>query len=327
MLSLVYAVGNYRMTRSHVWLFFSMSLFSAFILSLVRFVKEFFYFDPEQYESIIIILEFVKINLIPFVTAFLLAAAITISRERLTSILPMHKPERIEPHSGIERGAIYLTKEETPKKGFQIFLDLLSCGYEGLGILRTHPDEVRREYTIPDVPILWMSRLQVGENVIYPSIKVIEKIIEEFVEHEGNHVIFLERLDYLISQRGFEKTLQFIQKLSSLVYVTKSVGILHIDPLTIGERELLLIEKETRPFGEKKPELEEELAEILRYVYEKNLRGVKPNLKQVTKDLSLSRNTARKRINALRFKNLVILKEKGREKVLEVTRIGEGLVR
>ncbi|MBU7016236.1 MAG: DUF835 domain-containing protein [Theionarchaea archaeon] len=325
LLSLLYAVRNYRITRSHVWLFLAMSLLTAFILSFLRFAKDLFYINFEQYEHVIIILELAKINLIPFVTAFLLAAALIIGRERLSSVLPMDKKEREEPPY-LRKGTTYLIKEETSQKGFHIFLDLLTYGYKGLGILRTHPDEVRREYHITDVPILWLSRLQVGENVIYPSIKVIEQIIEEFMENEGNHVIFLERLDYIISQRGFEKTLQFIQKLSSLIYVTKSIAVLHIDPLTIGERELLLIEKETKTL-EKESELEEELAEILRYVYQKNVHGVKPNLKQITKELSLSRNTARKRISTLRLRNLVVLKEKGREKVLEITRTGEDLIR
>jgi predicted transcriptional regulator len=168
-----------------------------------------------------------------------------------------------------------------------------------------------------------MSRLQVGENVIYPSIRVIEQILEEFIAKEGNQVIFIERLDYLITQRGFEKTLQFIQQLSSLMYVTQSIAVLHIDPLTISERELVLIEKETKGLKEPFMALEEDLHEMLSYIHEKNSHGIKPNLKQVTRELDLSRNTARKRIQSLQLKGFVILREKGREKVLEITRRGE----
>lgn len=320
-----YSVKNYKITRSHVWLFFVMSVGTAFILSSLRFVKEFFYPNFEQYESFIVVIELVKINLVPFVTAFLLAAAVTIGRERIAAVMPMGDADEPRLQYGIERGTAYLVTEEIPRKTYHVFADLLSSGYRGLGISRTHPDEVRREHTI-DVPILWLSRLHVGENVVYPNIKVIEEIIEEFLGNKGKNVILLERLDYLISQNGFEETLQFIQKLSSLVYVTRSIALLHIDPLTIKERELILIEKETKQFKEEQPELEEELLEVLRYVYEKNIRGVKPNLKQITKDLSLSRNTARKRINTLRLRNFLVLKGKGREKILEITRMGEDFV-
>ncbi len=325
--SFYYGIKNYKITKSHAWLFLVMSVGTAFVLSCLRFVKEFFYSDFEQFESIIMVVELVKINLVPFVTAFLLATAVTIGRERISVVLPMGKPGEARLQYGIERGAIYLVTEEIPRKIYRVFLDLLSSGYKGVGILRTHPDEVRKEYDLGDVPILWLSRLQVGENVVYPNIKVIEEIIEEFLENAGKNVILLERLDYLISQQGFEETLQFIQKLSSLAYVTKSIALVHIDPLTIEERELILIEKETKQFREEQPELEEELLEMLRYVYEKNIRGVKPNLKQVTRELSLSRNTARKRINTLRLRNFIVLKEKGREKVLEITRMGEDFVR
>jgi hypothetical protein len=325
-LSLLYSVKNYRLTKSDTWLFLCMSVGTAFVLSFIRLVKEFFYPSLDEFTSIVVVMELVKINLIPFVTAFLLSAAITISRGRMSTVIPMGPPDEAQLQYGIKRGTTYLVREETPQQGFSIFLDLVSHRYRGLAILRTHPDEVRREYDIKDVPILWMSRLQVGENVVYPNIKVIEQIIEEFLETAGKNVILLERLDYLITQQGFEKTLQFIQKLSSMVYVTKSVALVHIDPLTIGERELMLIEKETKVF-QKSAELEEELAELLMYVYNRNVGGEKPNLKQVTRDLSLSRNTARKRINTLRTKGLLILKEKGRQKVLEITRKGEDLIR
>lgn len=327
LLSLLYSVKNYRLTRSDTWLFLCMSVGTAFVLSFIRLVKEFFYTSLDEFTSIVVVLELVKINLIPFVTAFLLSAAITISRGRISTIMPMGPLDEVQIQYGVKRGTTYLVREETPQQGFSIFLDLVSHRYRGLAILRTHPDEVRREYDIKDVPILWMSRLQVGENVVYPNIKVIEQVIEEFLETAGKNVILLERLDYLVTQQGFEKTLQFIQKLSSLVYLTKSIALVHIDPLTIGERELMLIEKETEVFQKKSAELAEELAELLMYVYNRNIGGEKPNLKQVTRDLSLSRNTARKRINTLRTKGLVILKEKGRQKVLEITRKGEDLVR
>jgi predicted transcriptional regulator len=323
--ALYFGVKNYKMTQSHSWLFLDMGLGTAFMLSLVRLVKEFFYTDFERYESTIVVLEVIKVNLIPFVTAFLLASAIAIGRERISAVIPIGKKEEVPPRCGIERGITYLAREETPKNGYQVFLDLLSKGYRGLLILRTHPDEVRKEYDI-NVPILWMSMLQVGNNAVYPNVAVIEQMIEEFLESRGDHVVLIERLDYLISQQGFDKTLQFIQKLSSLVYITKSVAIVHIDPLTIGERELMLIEKETKEFKEKPQELEEELAEMLLYIFEKNRRGRKPNLTEITQDLALSRNTAKKRMNILRLRNLIILKKKGREKVVEITRSGEDIV-
>lgn len=327
LVSFYYGIKNYKTTKSHAWLFLVLSVGTAFVLSFLRFVKEFFYSNFEQFETIVVVIELVKINLVPFVTAFLLTTAVIIGRERISVVMPMEKPDEARLQYGTERGTTYLVTEETPQKTYRIFLDLVSCGYRGVGILRTHPDEVRREYDLGDVPILWLSRLQVGENVVYPNIKVIEEIIEEFLENAGKNIILLERLDYLISQQGFEETLQFIQKLSSLVYVTKSIALLQIDPLTIEERELILIEKETKKFKEEQPVLEEELLEMLRYVYEKNIRGIKPNLKQVTRDLSMSRNTVRKRINALRLRNFLVLKEKGREKILEITRMGEDFVR
>jgi DNA-binding MarR family transcriptional regulator len=324
-LSTLYGMKNYKITKSHTWLFLTMSLGCACILSALRLIKEVLYLHFDIYEKVIIAIELTKINLIPFVTAFLLAAAITVSRERISAVLPLEKPSEPASQYGIKQGTIYLVSEETSRRCYNIFLGLVSQNYRGLAILRTHPDEIRKKFVMEDVPILWMSRLQIGKNVVYPNVTAILHIIEEFLESKKNNVILLERLDYLISQQGFDTVLQFIQELASLMYITQGIALVQVDPLTLGERQLMLIEKETDRF--KEIELKEELLEMLVLIYEKNRKGIKPNLKQIMKDLGVSRNTVRKRINSLRLKNLIVIKRKGRQKVLEVTPIGEDMLR
>jgi DNA-binding MarR family transcriptional regulator len=320
--SLVYGVKMYKATKSHTWLFLCMSLGTAFLLSSIRFTKEFFYLHYDQFEPYIIVFELVKVTLIPFVTAFLLATAITLSRERIAAVLPAGTPEETTSRS-VREGSLYLIKERVPENGLKIFLNLISHGYEGLCIVRTYPDDVKKKYAIGTIPVWWMSSLHTGKyDVVHPNVTFLEQRIEEILEH-GKRVIFLERLDYLISQQGFRKTIRFIQWLSSLVSVTKSIALVHIDPQTLPKRQLVLIEKETKVLEESLPKLEEELMRVLTYVYEKNEHGIKPNIGQLARDLFLSRNTANKRLESLKNKNFIDIRKKGRGKILEITEIGK----
>jgi predicted transcriptional regulator len=320
--SLSYGVKNYRATKSHTWLFLCMSLGTALLLSSIRLTKEYFYLYYDQFRPAIIVFELVKVSLIPFVTAFLLAAAITLSKERITTVLPTGNSKETT-LDGAGEGTIYLIKSRSPEKGFETFLDYISRGHEGLCISRTYPTELRRKYNIDNTPIWWMSRLPAGDHeVIHPNLRFLEQRIEEILEY-GKKVIFLERLDYLISQQGFRKTLQFIQQLSTLITITKSIVLVHIDPQTVKRRQLVLIEKETKALEDGLPKLEEELVKVLKYVYEENNRGIRPNITKVHTNLSLSKNTAKKRIKLLKDKNFLKIRKKGREKVLEITEFGK----
>lgn len=88
-IALIYSVKNYRLTKttSDIWLYISLAMFSAFILSSTRTVKEFW---P------VIEFEIIEIELIPLIIAFLLAAAVTVRKERgLPRIIPISEPGKV----------------------------------------------------------------------------------------------------------------------------------------------------------------------------------------------------------------------------------------
>ena len=160
-------------------------------------------------------------------------------------------------------------------------------------------------------------------HVISPDVKIVEKIIMEFIEKTKDPLILIERLDYLISKTEFSEVLKFVQRLNSLTYVTNSFLLLQIDPFTIDEKDLRMLEKEAEVLEKKKIDLSEDLYEILEYVNRMNSVGSKPSLGEISEKFRITRNTTSKRVNQLRFSGLIVIKKRGRQRVLEITKKGE----
>jgi PAS domain S-box-containing protein len=223
----------------------------------------------------------------------------------------------------VGKGDTYLVKEKKLERGMDIFLDLINAGYRGLIISRTHPEEIREMCRV-EVPIIWLGEERADEMTVPPEFPLIEIKIEDFIAR--NRVVLLDRLDYLITRNGFKATLTFIQKLSELFYIGKSILIISIDPDTLTTQELSLLEKESKEAKLKfVPALPEDLYEILEFVHQQNRVGKKPHYYEIAKRFNITRVTTRKRINKLKVDGLIIDRKKGRYKVLELTEKGKDL--
>jgi PAS domain S-box-containing protein len=219
----------------------------------------------------------------------------------------------------IKDGSIYLVLERRPHRALEVFLDLVKCGFNGAVITRAPSEEIRNPNV--DAPILWLSEGNHGEAFVRPGIGEVEKVIKDLLVM--NKVVLLDRLDYLVVKNGFRKVLDFIQRLNEKIYLEKKILLLSMDPRTLKTRELSLLEKETRKIMPKRePDFPEDLYEIFKYVYQQNNLGIKPAYTEVTKEIKVTRTTARKRIRELVSRGLIVDKRKGRLKVLELTDAG-----
>jgi|GEM_PF-2685981 len=108
LIALLYSVKNYRLTKnaSNIWLYVSLAMLSAFALSLVRTIKEFWFLAE---------FEIIKIELIPLIISFLLAAAVTVRKERgLPCITPIPEPTGMT-YCGIPYSEVYIEDLEKQK--------------------------------------------------------------------------------------------------------------------------------------------------------------------------------------------------------------------
>ena len=221
----------------------------------------------------------------------------------------------------LEEGKLYLVKEKAPTLSLEAFKDLLKVGYKGLIISRTPEEEFKK--AIPgNFQYLWVSERD-GEKNLPPRISKMTGMIEGLPEKSS---ILIDRLDYLISKNGYKKTLSFVQRLSELTYLSGHIVILSIDPSTVNDQELRLLEKESNEIvPTHKAALNESLLEVLKLIYLKNTLGTKPTYNIIGTGLEISKPTVRKRIKSLISTGYVSGVKTGNRKVLELTEKGRNL--
>jgi len=220
----------------------------------------------------------------------------------------------------LEDGKTYIVQESAPALSIEAFIELLKLGRHGLIISRTPQDEFEEQIEF-SYDFFWLA-----EKVKRIDINIF-KTIEEIVENMSKRsVILIERLDYLISKIGFKETLTFIQDLREITYLKKQILIISIDPRTLAQEKMRLLEKEGREielsFMVKLPE---DLLEILRYIYKENNLGLKPSYSEIGKELKMSRPTVRKKMKILIANGYLIENTKGRKKIIELLEKGRRL--
>lgn len=223
----------------------------------------------------------------------------------------------------LQDGRLYMTKEAVPEISLQAFNDLLKLNYRGVVISRTPKEELLCQIE-RDCVHYWLAEMRNGET-IPPDESVIEEILEDL---RGKAVILIDRIEYVISKIGFERSLACVQRLRELAYIRGFIVILSIDPLTLKREELRLLEKEGRDVeAYDESILHESLSEVLDLVHKQNTIGLKPSYSDIGNELVISKPTMRKRISQLIELGYLREDTVGRMKIVELAEKGKQLFR
>ena len=219
----------------------------------------------------------------------------------------------------LEDGNVYLALESHPGISVAAFNDLITVGYGGVVIARTPENQFKRDVPMRDVSFWWVGEKS-GEKTVFPNYADIGGLVESMLPKT---VVFIERLDYLLSKNTFKKTLSFVQHLRECAYLESLIVILSLDPSTLNESECALLKKETKDIESKIFEpLTEDLVEILRFIYRHNIMGLKPSYTLVGQKVGASKPTVRWRIRNLIAAGYIVESLKGNTKVVELTERG-----
>lgn len=218
----------------------------------------------------------------------------------------------------LEDGYLYLVNEARPAISLEAIKDLMKVGYSAHIISRTPKEEFKKSVK-DNFEFLWL-----GEKNGDETTSLSEKDVEQKLDNlSRKSAVLIDRLDYLIFKRGFDKTLSFIHRLRDIAYFNELVIVLSINPETLSEKELKLLRMETNEVEtQHMVKLPEDLLEVLRYVYQQNNRGVKPIYTDICNDLGISKPTVMSRVRQLSSKGYVTSNVKGRSKVVELTEKG-----
>ncbi len=147
----------------------------------------------------------------------------------------------------IEKGVCYLVKEKKPDVSYRLFEVLLEQKIPGLVVTRQYPERVRRERELSDARIIWLSHTP-GEDFHNPTaIGTLAKVLQKFIEdHNGEGVILLDGLEFLIINNGFLQTLMFVEHVNEFIMQQHGILLLPVSPETLEEKELALLERNVK---------------------------------------------------------------------------------
>src|SRR6266540_5105107 len=145
------------------------------------------------------------------------------------------------------RGVCYLVEEKKPDLAYRLFKQLVPDPLPGIVITRLYPDRVKRERSLPDVKVLWLSHTPGEGNHNPTAIGTLAKTISRFIEdHGGEAAVLLDGLEYLIVNNGFLQTLMFVEHVNEFVMQRRAVILLPVSPDTLEEKELALLERNVK---------------------------------------------------------------------------------
>jgi hypothetical protein len=150
---------------------------------------------------------------------------------------------------GIETrpGNVYLVEEKRPKLSYELLEQSLSAGYAGMVVTREFPKRLLSEKELASCRVVWLTNL-VGEDRINPTaIGILMSQLRSFIEGQPRTVLMIDGLEYLVSLNTYDRMLQFMHQLKDIVATNESIMLVPIDPRTVAERELALLERSLEP--------------------------------------------------------------------------------
>jgi predicted hydrocarbon binding protein len=147
----------------------------------------------------------------------------------------------------LEPGYSYLVESEDIYAGFDVFLDYVSHGSNGLWISREYPEKVKKRFEIGDFPHLWLSYERDISYAREPTnIPLIYAEVKGFLDNSQGGIVLLSGLEYLMSQNTFLKVLKFLQLLNENVAVKDALLVIPLSPQALSPREVKMLERELR---------------------------------------------------------------------------------
>ena len=235
----------------------------------------------------------------------------------------------VEIHGKLIDGKSYIIPDKKNDSAFDIFVDLTASEYNGLLITRSNPIDIKRITSSKNVKTIVLSqeKLEGFENV--SSLEDLRKKIDDFGKKNKNSVILLDGVHYLFTQFSFDKFIETLYQLNDTILKNKSIMFLRIDPSTIDEKQMAIIENELYMLPSQKVEglvIQDEVYEILKFIIEQNQSNALVPMKKIMSRFKISFSTAADRVETLERKGLAFTKRQGKLRTVYATEKGKTLL-
>jgi len=166
------------------------------------------------------------------------------SRARHTSVKPAAES------GGSEEGARGLAPRNTyviwstdSRRGYELIVQGLGEGLEGLIISRKPPNTIKPTYGLKNTAIIWLSTSPGSETIHPANTGILTDTIVRFLAKGKNAIILLDGFESIVTYTDFNKALITLDHLKDLTVANDSRLIVTIDKRALSEKEAALIEK------------------------------------------------------------------------------------
>lgn len=226
-----------------------------------------------------------------------------------------------EPEYTLNTRSMYLIKDRTPHRAYDILANKITKGISGICITREDPELLKEKYHIVPTEWVWLTENKDKTYFTTSNLQTILKKISEFTAKHTPSMILLDRIDYLITKHSFPEVLKFVTALHDKIMATDATMLIPIDPGYLHPQDLVLLEKELKdlPSPTEKQKVPDELMKILLFIKNRKVMNKLPSFKDISKEFNITAPTTKKKLRELQELNLIRIVKQGRNKLLEST--------
>jgi|GEM_PF-1617859 len=142
--------------------------------------------------------------------------AYAIIRYKLLIITPTVEDEASGKPKYMVKSKTYLIPAKDSSKAWDMYVDQILHGRQGLCATLKNPDEVRGKYNIEKTPIIWLTTKETRHRAIPPKDleQLIIHLLDFFRISRKNSIVLLDGIDELIELNGLEKVFAMIKELN-----------------------------------------------------------------------------------------------------------------
>ena len=141
----------------------------------------------------------------------------------------------------LNEGMSYIVEEEKPYRSISYLKEVINRGYKGVVITRINPDRFEKVYGLKS-DVYWLTEHETSKLSIPPILENVNYFMEKF--KTGKYALFLDGIDFLMSKNSPESVIQFIRHTIDVISETKVILIVTLNPKTIEEKYLKILERE-----------------------------------------------------------------------------------
>ncbi len=166
----------------------------------------------------------------------------TIPKER--NPLGINCPSCGEALRKLREGYNYILLAEDVDEVFSIFSAMVETDIPYLIITTKIPSKIREKYGLDLDNIMWLSDQESDEYKLLDPNRLefeITRVITNFSQKKERGVIFLDGLEYLIVENGFERVSKFIKKTADICSINVITYVTYVNPNSISEEKLSVL--------------------------------------------------------------------------------------